>query len=187
MIITTILASFVFLKVWRWPPPLVAVVVTPLLLLEGLFFGSNALKIPHGGWAPILMAAVAILLMWTWVRGASYVRAEARRNATSLNGLLETLGKSSRLQNTSGTAVFLTADPDMAPSALLHNLKHNHVLHERNLIIYVTTATQPFVAESERIAITKISDRFIRIDMCFDPWRRPTSPGLSAWRASREW
>jgi len=71
------------------------------------------------------------------------------------------------VQNASGGAVFLTADPDMALSALLHNLKHSHTLHERNLIIYVTTATQPFVAESERFAITKISDRFNRIDTCF--------------------
>jgi KUP system potassium uptake protein len=167
MVITTILAAFVFLRVWKWPPPLVAAVVTPLLLLEGLFLGSNALKIPHGGWVPILIAAVAILLMWTWVRGTAYVRAEARRQATSLEALMETLGKSARVLNTSGSAIFLTADPDMAPAALLHNLKHNHVLHERNLIIYVTAATRPFVAEAERLTITKLSDRFTRIDMRF--------------------
>lgn len=167
MVITTCLASVVFLKVWRWPLPLVAVVVVPLLLLELLFLGSNAIKIPHGGWVPILMAAVMILLMWSWVRGTRHVQDQTRRGATSLGALMEMLNKSSRLLNVSGTAVFLTAEPDVAPAALLHNIKHNQVVHEHNIIVCVTVATRPYVPDAERVTVTPLSERFTRVDMCF--------------------
>jgi KUP system potassium uptake protein len=167
MVITTVLASVVFLKAWRWPVPLVAVVVVPLLLLELLFLGSNALKIPDGGWMPILIAASAVLLMWTWVRGTAHVRAQARRNSTPLEGLIKMLAPSPRLQVVPGTAVFLTADPDFAPDALLHNVKHNHVLHERNIIVSVTVETRPYVPDAERLTIIPLDDRFTRIDMRF--------------------
>lgn len=167
MVITTILASFVFLKVWRWSLPLVATVVVPLLLLELLFLGSNAIKIPHGGWVPILMAAVMIVLMWAWVSGTRHVQDQARRGATSLEALIRMLGKSSRLLNASGTAVFLTAEPDIAPAALLHNLKHNQVLHENNIIVCVTMATRPYVPDADRVTVTPLSERFTRVDICF--------------------
>ncbi|WP_304615264.1 MULTISPECIES: potassium transporter Kup [Paracoccus] len=167
MVITTILASVVFLRVWRWPLMVVAVVVTPLLALELLFLGSNAIKIPNGGWVPIMMAAVMIVLMWTWIRGTRHVQAQARRSATPTAALIEMLARSDRLVEVPGTAVFLTAEPDIAPAALLHNLKHNHVLHETNIIVCVTVATRPYVADNDRLTVTRLSDRFIRIDMCF--------------------
>jgi KUP system potassium uptake protein len=167
MVITTILATFVFRRAWRWTPALVAVVVVPIFAIELIFFGANVLKIPDGGWVPILFAASAVTLMWTWVRGTRHVQATARKGATSTEGLIEMLAKSSRIKDVPGTAVFLTSDPDIAPAALMHNIKHNHVLHERNMIVYVIAATRPFVPDSERVQITKLSDRFTRIDMTF--------------------
>jgi KUP system potassium uptake protein len=167
MVITTILASFVFLRAWRWPAPLVAVIVVPIFVIEVIFLGANVLKIPDGGWVPILMAAATVLLMWTWVRGTRHVQAQARRGASTIEALIEMLAKSSRLKDVPGTAVFLTSDPDIAPAALMHNIKHNYVLHERNIIVCVSMATKPFVPDSERVRITKLSDRFSRVDMCF--------------------
>jgi KUP system potassium uptake protein len=167
MVITTILASFVFLRAWGWNPGLVALIVVPILLIETIFLGANVLKVADGGWVPILFAACTVLLMWTWIRGTRHVQAQARKGATSIDALIEMLAKSSRLQDVPGTAVFLTSDPDIAPGALMHNIKHNHVLHERNMIVCVNMATRPFVPDGERVAVTKLSDRFSRIDMTF--------------------
>lgn len=176
MVITTILASFVFLKVWRWPRPLVAAVVVPLLLLELLFLGSNALKIPQGGWVPILMAAATVFVMWTWVRGTKYVLGRARQTASPLGPLIEKLGVASDIKTVAGTAVFLTADPDVAPAALMHNLKHNRVLHERNLIVSVSVDTRPYVPDTERLTVRRLSDQFSRIDMTFGYMEEPNIP-----------
>ncbi|TNC75034.1 potassium transporter Kup [Rubellimicrobium roseum] len=167
MVITTILASLVLLRAWRWNMGLVALVVVPVLVIEGIFLGANILKIPDGGWVPILFAAAMVTVMWTWVRGTRHVQTSARRGATAIEALIEMLAKSSRLQEVPGTAVFLTSDPDIAPAALMHNIKHNHVLHERNIIVYVQAATKPFVPDGDRIKIIKLSDRFTRVDMTF--------------------
>ncbi|WP_368373080.1 potassium transporter Kup [Rubellimicrobium arenae] len=167
MVITTILASFVFLRAWKWHPALVAAILVPIFAIEIIFLGANILKIPDGGWVPILMSSVMILLMYTWVRGTRHVQAQARRGATTIEALIEMLAKSSRLKEVPGTAVFLTSDPDIAPAALMHNIKHNHVLHERNIIVCVSVATRPFMPDGDRIKIAKLSDRFTRIDMCF--------------------
>ena len=100
-------------------------------------------------------------------RGTRYVLEAARRGAVSTEALIEMLTKSKSLEIVPGTAVFLTADPDVAPAALMHNVKHNHVLHERNIIVSVSVATQPYVADAERLTITPLSDRFTRVDMRF--------------------
>ena len=165
MILTTMLATIVFRQVWKWSLPAVALVVAPIFALEIVFLGANALKVADGGWVPILMAAVAVVLMWTWMRGTHHVLMQARRGATSTGALIEMLAKSSRLKDVPGTAVFLTSDPDIAPAALMHNIKHNHVLHERNMIVTVAVATRPVVPDSERVVITRLSDRFSRIDI----------------------
>jgi KUP system potassium uptake protein len=167
MILTTILASFVFRRVWRWPLALVLLVVAPILLLEAVFLGANLLKVHDGGWVPILIAATAVLLMWTWIRGTRHVQEQARRGATSTGALVEMLSRSRSLQVVPGTAVFLTSDPDIAPAALMHNIKHNHVLHERNIIASVVVEARPYVAEPQRVTIARLAERFIRIDLHF--------------------
>ncbi len=167
MVITTILASLVFLRAWRWPLWLAATVVVPVLLIELVFLGANVLKIPDGGWVPILMAAGTVTLMWTWVVGTRHVQAQARRGATSVEGLIAMLEKSKSLQVVPGTAVFLTSDPDIAPAALMHNIKHNHVLHERNMIVCVSVETRPYVADADRLSIARLGERFARIDLRF--------------------
>ncbi|MBP1805026.1 potassium transporter Kup [Rubellimicrobium aerolatum] len=167
MVITTILATFVMLRAWRWNPALVSAIIVPILAIEAIFLGANILKIPDGGWVPILMSVAMILLMYTWVRGTRHVQAQARRGATSIESLIEMLAKSSRLKEVPGTAIFLTSDPDIAPAALMHNIKHNHVLHERNIIVCVSVATRPFVPDADRVRIIRLSERFSRVDLCF--------------------
>ena len=167
MVITSILASVLFVRVWKWSRFLTVLVIGPLLLIELVFLAANATKLLDGGYIPVLMAAVMCLLMWTWLRGSAHVQTQSRRHSVTIEALTQMVGKSKRLQDVSGTAVFLTADPEVAPAALMHNIKHNQVLHAQNLIVGVTVATVPYVPEAERLVITPINDRFTRIDLVF--------------------
>ena len=167
MVITSILASVLFVKVWKWSRLMTALVIGPLLLIELVFLAANGTKLMDGGYIPVLMAAVMCLLMWTWLRGSAHVLKQSRRHSVTIEALSQMLGKSKRLKDVSGTAVFLTADPEVAPAALMHNIKHNQVLHAQNLIVGVTVATVPYVNEAQRLVITPINDRFTRIDLVF--------------------
>ncbi len=176
MVITSILAFVLFRRAWKWPLWGALVVIGPLLLIETLFLGANAIKIVDGGYIPILIAASMILLMWTWMRGTAHVQAQARRGAVTVVALAAMLAKSGRLVDVPGTAVFLTSDPEMAPAALTHNLKHNQVLHARNLIVGVNMSTSPYVRDADRLEITPISERFTRIDLNFGYMEEPNVP-----------
>jgi len=124
---------------------------------------------------PLGMAAVLSLLMWTWIRGTGITYAKTRRDAVSLDELLRMLCRSSPLR-TKGTAVFLTADASIAPSALLHNLKHNGVLHEQNLILTIRNANRPRVPEEERVRIEELSPSFKRVLLTFGYMEEPNVP-----------
>ena len=176
MVITTILSFFVFHHSWKWSFWGTVAVLAPILTLETLFLGANFSKVLQGGYVPLLIASTMILLMWSWVRGTSYVQMLSRRGATTIVALSEMLAKSKRLTVVPGTAVFLTSDPDNAPAALMHNLKHNQVLHEHNMIVRVNVATRPYVANADRISIHKINDRFTRIELEFGYMEEPNVP-----------
>ena len=176
MVITSILAFFVFNRSWKWSVLATTAVIAPLLTLELLFLGANFAKVLDGGYVPLMIAGTMILLMWSWVRGTNYVQMLSRRGATTIVALSEMLAKSKRLTVVPGTAVFLTSDPDNAPAALMHNLKHNQVLHEHNMIVRVNVATRPYVANADRISIHKINDRFTRIELEFGYMEEPNVP-----------
>jgi KUP system potassium uptake protein len=167
MVITTVLAGIVVRMAWKWSVAGTAALVVPLLLIEGLFLAANSLKLFDGGYVPVLMAAAVGLTMWCWVRGTAHVQSQARKSAQQLDSLIRILAKSESLGTVPGTAVFLTSDPEVAPAALMHNIKHNHVLHSQNLIVTVVTATQPKVRDAERLTIERLSDRFVRIILQF--------------------
>lgn len=166
MVITSILAIFLLNRAWRWPVVLVLAVMLPLILLEGLFLAANLTKVMDGGYIPILFAAFLCLVMWTWVRGTAHVKLKSRANSIEFDSLLAMLEKSHPV-DVPGTAIFLTADPDMAPPALLHNLKHNRVLHKQNFIVTVTVAPVPEVMEAERVLVEKVNSRFTKINLTF--------------------
>lgn len=175
MVTTSILAIVVFRRVWMWPIPAVVAVVGPMLLIETIFLSANLAKVHEGGYIPLLLAGVVGLLIWTWVRGTGIVQRKARVDAVSLTSLMGMLKKPT-LVRAPGTAVFLTSDPDIAPSALMHNLKHNSVLHARNLIVTVNVATTPTVREADRAVVEQLNDDFTRVSLTFGYMEQPNVP-----------
>ncbi len=169
------LAFVVIRRVWHWPTWVGVLIITPLLLVEGTFLSANLTKFLDGGYVPVLIAAVIATLMFTWVRGTSIVQTKARLGSVSLETLIGML-KKSKPGRAPGTAVFLTSDQDTAPSALLHNLKHNNVLHARNVVLTVVVATTPKVPDDERLVIEPLADDFMRIRLNFGFMEQPNVP-----------
>ncbi|MFO1207671.1 MAG: potassium transporter Kup [Amaricoccus sp.] len=175
MLIDSLLGFVVFRRLWHWPLWVAIAVIAPLALIELTFFGANLGKLFEGGFVPLILAAMVALAMWTWVRGTAIVNRKAHQGSISLDQLIGMLKKSKPAQ-APGTAVFLTSDPEVAPSALLHNLKHNYVLHSRNVIVTVTVATTPRVPDSERLFIEQLKDSFWRVRITFGYMEVPNVP-----------
>jgi KUP system potassium uptake protein len=177
MVVTAMMAVAVMWKDWKWPLWLVLAVMLPLLALDVVFFGANALKILEGGWMPLALGAAIFLLMWTWREGSRLLAAKTRLSEVPLKDLVASLTK--RPPSTvPGTAVFLTGDSESAPTALLHSLKHYKVLHERNVILTVKGATVPVVEEQRRLKIEQLSERFWRIEASFGFMENPNVPAM---------
>lgn len=183
MIVTSLLAFPVMRRVWRWPLAAVLAVLAPLLAIEAVFLGANLTKFLDGGFVPVLMALALGLVMTTWIRGLAVALAKIHGASVPLPTVARSLAKSD-LARVPGTAVFLAADPEVAPAALLHNLKHNHVLHERNIVVHVSFATTPRVPEAERLTVESISADFIRVRMSYGYMEEPNiTRGLAHARA----
>ena len=175
MVVTAIMAVVVMWKDWRWPLWAVLAVMLPLLALDIVFLGANALKIMEGGWMPLALGGAIFLLMWTWREGARLLAEKTRLSEVPLAELVEKLG-SKPPAVVPGTAVFLSSDAASAPIALLHSLKHYKVLHERNVILRVKTATVPRVPADQRLKIEQLSDRFWRAELSFGFMEQPNVP-----------
>jgi KUP system potassium uptake protein len=162
-------------KLWHWPLWRVLVIVAPLVLVDVVFFSANLLKLLEGAWAPILFGASMVLLILTWRRGTNILAQKTRRTEVPLDTLLASLGKHPP-HIVPGTAVFLTSQPEFAPTALLHNLKHNKVLHEHNVILTIVTTDTPRVPDEERVKITVRSPRFSLVALKFGYMESPNVP-----------
>ena len=169
MVVTTIMAFEFVRKKWNWSLTLAAAVLTPLLLLELVFLGANLLKIHDGGYIPVLFAAAFTVVMWTWRRGTAILFQKTRRDDVPLEAFIAMIEKKGEHGPTcvAGTAIFLTSDPTCAPAALMHNLKHNHVIHERNIILTIRTLGRPRISEEDRFAVEELSERFSRVEIRF--------------------
>ena len=165
MIVASLLAFIVLRRRWMWSAWQVAALLVPLLLVELLFLGANAIKLLTGAWVPIACAALLVTVMLTWRRGTAILLAEDRSHA-DLRSVIGGLERKPPLR-VSGTAVFFTATQDAAPSALLHNLKHNRMLHERNIFLTVRTADTPRVPNSERVKIEVLSEEFTAVTLTY--------------------
>ncbi len=165
MITASILTFIAVRRVWNKPIWLATLIAAPFLLVESVFLASNLLKIPQGGHVPLLIAAVVGLAVWTWVRG-SRILMERTRNDVSLEDVIKGL-QVKPPHVVKGTAIFLTAEPDTAPTALLHNLKHNKVLHERNVVLTVKTAQVPYVPDEKKVTFEEIAPSFEKVTMTF--------------------
>ncbi len=150
MVIDSMMAFFVIWKCWKWPLWRSALLIIPFLLIEQIFFSANVLKLFEGGWVPITIALSLCLIMFTWVRGTKVLAKQTRRNEADLDWLVRKL-ESKPPHRVPGTAVFLTGDPTAAPTSLMHNLKHNRVLHERNIMLTIKTEDTPRVPRHERV------------------------------------
>ena len=165
MLTSSLLAILAIWKVSKRPLWFAIALMTPFIVLELVFAASNLTKIFHGGIVPLIIAAGFILVMWTWVRGSSLLHEQTRRDV-SLKQMLATL-EISPPGRVRGTAIFLTADPQAAPTALLHNLKHNQVLHERIILLSVKTAPMPRVADADRVKIETVRDDIQIVTLSF--------------------
>ncbi|VVT06534.1 putative potassium transport system protein kup 1 [Sphingomonas sp. EC-HK361] len=175
MLITTCLAYIVVRHSWHWSRARSALVVAPFLALDTIFFGANILRVIEGGWVPLVVAAFIGLMIYTWVRGRGIVRAFEQRQAIPLVDLAAALSKRPP-ERVEGTAVFLTANAESAPGALLHNLKHNKVLHSQNLIVTIRTRDRPTVSEDERIESRRIDDNFSVVVLHYGFMESPDIP-----------
>jgi len=161
MLITTVMLGFLVFRVWRWNRPLAAGTIGLFLLVDGTYFASNVTKIPDGGWFPLLVAGILFTVLTTWATGRKLMRARLDETAMPLPVFIESAAAAAhRVRN---TAVFLSASPEGIPSALLHNLKHNQVLHERVVILTVAIEEVPHVEPAKRVEVDAAGHGFYRV------------------------
>jgi KUP system potassium uptake protein len=186
MVVDGILAFVVIWKGWRWPLWQTVLLIVPFVIVDVVFFSANFLKLFEGAWAPLLFGASMVLLILTWRRGTGILISKTRRTEVPLDTLFRSLEKKPP-HSVPGTAVFLTSDPEFAPTALLHNLKHNKVLHENNVILTIITADTPRVPEEERVRITPMSKHFSRVSLKFGYMEQPNVPKALAIARKHGW
>jgi len=177
MVIDTLMAFFVVWKCWQWPVWKAALTTIPLLLIEQTFFAANVLKLLEGAWVPLVIAAMLGLVMFTWVKGYAILTKITRRNEADLDWLVRKL-EAKPPARVPGTAVFLSSDVNAAPTSLMHNLKHNRVLHERNLVLSIRTEETPRVARHERVLIDRSNETFIKVTALYGFMETPSIPKI---------
>ena len=177
MVIDSAMAFFVIWKYWRWPLWKALALIVPLILIEQAFLMANMLKIFEGGWFPLTIAISIALVMFTWSHGTKVLARATKKNEADIDWLVRHL-EAKPPHRVPGTAVFLTGDPYSAPTSLMHNLKHNRVLHERNILLNIKTEDKPRVARHERIQVERISDSFIRVIAHYGFMETPSVPKI---------
>lgn len=177
MIVDTSLFFIVAWRVWKLDIRWALALCIPFVMVDIAFFSANLFKFAEGGYLPVVFAGLLILTMWTWARGTRLVADKYRREAVTLADLMRMLEKS-KPHRVEGTAVYLTSDPEMAPSALLHNLKHNRVLHRQNIILTVRTADVPRVSKREQLKVDNIGSDMKRIVAHLGYMETPNVPRL---------
>ncbi len=175
MCVTTAMAFIVMRRLWNWSLPVALCFIIPFMTLDLTFLSANALRFFTGGWLPVLIGAVLFTIMATWVRGSQILTDKTRRDSVPLIDLMDIL-RARAPHRAPGTAIFLTSDPDMTPVALMHNLKHNKVLHERNVILTVRTGDTPRIAEDDRVFIEKVNDDFKKVVITYGFMESPNLP-----------
>jgi KUP system potassium uptake protein len=173
MTITTILIAFVIMLLWRWPWVIAIPLIGVLLIADTTYFAANILKIPQGGWFPLGVAVISYAVLTTWKRGRELLFAEVTQQSVPMQTILDSVDDMPRV---SGTAIFLTPMSDGAPSALLHNLKHNHVLHERNILLTVVVEDKPYVTRGNRYLIREMGKNFFRVKLFYGFMQTPDIP-----------
>ena len=166
MFVDTLLFFVIIGALWKRPWWQAALAAGFFAVIDLTFVSSNLLKIPQGAWFPLVLGGALVIIMWTWTRGAQILTDKTRRDSVQLTELTEIL-KARAPHRAPGTAIFLTSDPDVAPVALMHNLKHNKVLHEKNVILTVKTTETPRVKDEDRIKIEPVNEDFKKVTVAY--------------------
>jgi len=175
MMITTVLTYFVVRKGWHLPAPLAVGATAFFLAIDALLVAGCAIKFLDGGWFPLALALLLFGLMSTWSRGRELLMNTIRRNGLALQPFIDSLDPKG-IHRAERTAVYPVADPSTVPQALLHNLKHNQVLHERNVILTVVFREVPWVAMSEQLEVAALGHGFWRVTLHFGFMQTPDVP-----------
>lgn len=174
MFCDTLLVAFLAYSYWKWKTWKVLLFIIPFVFIDLILLGSNLLKILIGGWVPVFIAMIVFTLMMTWKKGREVLQEKLQKDTLALNTFLEHIGNTN--QNVSGNAVFLTGTPQVVPHALLHNLKHNKVLHERNLLVTIRVSEIPYVDEENRMETEILDKGFYRIGLNYGFKEEPDVP-----------
>ncbi|EFI51662.1 potassium transporter Kup [Afipia sp. 1NLS2] len=175
MVVTGMMGFIVIWRVWKWSPFAAGLLMAPFLLFDLTFLAANLLKVFEGGWVPLAIGGVVMLLMYTWRKGSKVLFEKSHKQEIPLEDLVRMLEKKPP-QRVPGTAVFLTSNATLAPTALMHSLKHYKVLHEKNVILTVEIARMPRVDLNERVRMEPISETFVRVTLRFGFMESPNVP-----------
>ncbi|SDC17763.1 potassium transporter Kup [Acinetobacter boissieri] len=176
MLCSTILVTAYARTGWKWPIWKLALFTVPFLLMDIVFVSSTSLKILAGGWVPLAIGIVVFTVLITWKNGREIVIQRLEKDALPLELFIKSVSMSDDTKYVPGEAVFLTGTPNIVPHAMLHNIKHNKVLHERNIMITVVTQDVPFVSDQDRMYIEKLDERFYRIFLYYGFKDQPNVP-----------
>jgi KUP system potassium uptake protein len=157
MLLTSILMYLAMRQIWGWSLPASIAVAGVFMTIDVAFVAANIVKVVDGGWAPLIIAACVFFLMWTWREGRRIVLRKLNRDTELLPAFI---AKASAKTHVSGTAVYLTNRFDVVPIPLLHNLQHNKVLHDRIILLYITTENVPRVADGARVEVSHLGANF---------------------------
>jgi KUP system potassium uptake protein len=177
MLIDSVLIFVVMRRIWGWGRPAAVAIAVPLFFVDFLFLASNSLKVPEGGWFPLLIGVVVFTLLTTWKRGRSLLMTRLAEDSMPLDIFIESIAASPPAR-VPGTAVFLTSTADRVPHALLHNLKHNKVLHERIVFLTIHTQDFPRVPVTERLRLSDLGCAFWRMEAYYGFAEDPDVPEL---------
>lgn len=177
MVITSLMTFFVVWKLWGWNFGVAMAIVWPLIIIEQVFFAANMLKFLEGGWLPVLIAIILIFAIMTWLAGTKVLAGHDRKRQGDLDWLAKRLHQRPPAR-VPGTAVFMTATADVVPTALMHNLKHNKVLHDRNIIMSIKTEETPRVPRHKRVEVRRISEQFYVVTAHYGFMELPSVPKI---------
>src|SRR5690349_5270741 len=186
MVADGVMGFVVIWKLWNWRAATAAAVIVPFVVVDISFFSANLLKLLEGAWVPLLFGVAMAGTIWTWRKGTGILLQKTRRIEVPLDDLIRSLEKRPP-HIVKGTAVFLTSDPAFVPTALLHNLKHNKVLHEHNVVLTIETAQTPRVDLSERFRMEKVSEKFSKVRLRFGFMEQPNVPKALAIARKQGW
>ena len=177
MLIDSVLIYVVMRRIWRWSRPVAVAIIVPLLAIDTVLFSANVLKIPDGGWFPIVVGGAVFMLLTTWKQGRMILMDRLNEDSIPLDVFISSVAASPP-PRVPGTAIFLTSTADRVPHALLHNLKHNKVLHDRVIVLTVVSRDIPRVTERERVRLVELGSKFWMMEAHYGFMEDPDVPAL---------